>query len=196
VDVVVETPDSASLPEGAGIVRREIVFDNNDVDSAWEVNAPTLNSPLAHANNSRGLRPNRTDHLYNTDVDENDESTECSEIANPPFDSLVESPSATCATIQACQSDALYEKCRNPVTRIEVMMDPVNLIALIFACGTVIFSKAQYEQVRRFTWMISKLSHNAMNLPCYTTLKRKVEFVALKFAYAGSKFHMWNVEPA
>jgi hypothetical protein len=94
VDVVVETPDSASLPGGAGIVRREIVFDNNDVDSACDVNATTLNSPLAHANNSRGLSPNRTDHLYNTDVDENDESTECSEIANPPFDSLVESPSA------------------------------------------------------------------------------------------------------
>jgi hypothetical protein len=114
VDVVVETPDSASLPEGAGILRREIVFDNNDLDSAWEVNAPTLNSPLAHANNSRGLSPNRTDHLYNTDVDENDESKECSEIGNQPFDSLVESPSATCATIQACQSDAVYEKVQEP----------------------------------------------------------------------------------
>jgi hypothetical protein len=189
VDVVVETPDSASLPEGAGIVRREIVFDNNDVDSAWEVNAPTLNSPLAHADYTRGLSANRTDHLYNTEVDENDESTECSETANPPFDSLVESPSATRAITQAFQSDALYEKYRNPVTRIEVMMDPVNLIALIFACGTVRFTKARYEQVRRFTWMISKLSHNEMKLPCYTTLKRKVEFVVLKFAYAGSTFH-------
>jgi hypothetical protein len=75
------------------------------------------------------------------------------------------------------------------VTRIEVIMDPVNLIALIFTCGTDRFSKAQYEQVRRFKWMISKLSHNAMKLPCYTTLKRKVEFFALKFAYAGSTFH-------
>jgi hypothetical protein len=37
--------------------------------------------------------------------------------------------------------------------------------------------------------MILKLSHNAMKLPCFTTLKRKVEFVALKFAYAGSTFH-------
>jgi hypothetical protein len=68
-------------------------------------------------------------------------------------------------------------------------MDPVNLTALIFACGTVRFSTAQYEQVRRFTWMISKLSHSAMKLPCYTTMKRKVEFFALKFAYAGFKFH-------
>jgi hypothetical protein len=49
--------------------------------------------------------------------------------------------------------------------RIEVMMDPVNLITLIFACGTVRFSKAQYDQVRRFTWMISKLNQNAMKLP-------------------------------
>jgi hypothetical protein len=160
VDVVVETPDSASLPEGAGIVRREIVFDNNDVDSAWEVNAPTLNSPLAHADNSRGLSANRRDHLYDTEVYEKDESTECIEIENSPFESLVESPSATRAIIQAFQIDALYEKYRNPVTRIEVMMDPVNLIALIFTCGTVRFSKAQYEQVRRFTWMISRLSHN------------------------------------
>jgi hypothetical protein len=75
------------------------------------------------------------------------------------------------------------------VTRIAVKMDPFNLIVLIFACGTVRFSKAQYEQVRRFTRMISKLSHNAMKLSCYTTLKRKVEFVALKFSYAGSTFH-------
>jgi hypothetical protein len=104
-----------------------------------------FNSPLAHADNSQGLSANRTDHLYNTEVDENDESTECSEIENPPFDCLVESPSATRAIIQAFQSDALYEKYRNPVTRIEVMMDPVNLIALIFAYGTVRFSKAQYD---------------------------------------------------
>jgi hypothetical protein len=67
------------------------------------------------------------------------------------------------------------------VTHIAVKMDPFNLIVLIFACGTVRFSKAQCEQVRRFTRMISKLSHNAMKLSCYTTLKRKVEFVALIF---------------
>jgi hypothetical protein len=77
------------------------------------------------------------------------------------------------------------------MTRIEVMMDPVNVIALIFACKTVIFSKAQYAR-SRFTWMISKLSQNAMKLPCYTTLKRKVEFIALKFSYAGSTIYSFK----
>jgi hypothetical protein len=78
------------------------------------------------------------------------------------------------------------------MNRVESVMDPVNLIALIFACGTVRFSKAQDEHVHRFTRMISKLSHNGMKLPCYTTLKRKVEFVALMFSYAGSTFHSFR----
>jgi hypothetical protein len=63
VDVVVENPDFASLPKGAGIVRRGIVFDNDDVDSACDVNAPTLNCPLEHADHSRGMSANSTDHL-------------------------------------------------------------------------------------------------------------------------------------
>jgi hypothetical protein len=31
-----------------------------------------------------------------------------------------------------------------------------------------------------------------MKFPCYTTPKRKVEFVALKFSYAGSTFHSFR----
>jgi hypothetical protein len=73
----------------AGAVRREIEFDNDDADSAWDVNAATLDSPLATADYSRRMSANRTDHLYNTEVDENGESTEFSEIANPPFDSFL-----------------------------------------------------------------------------------------------------------
>jgi pantoate kinase len=121
------------------------------------------------------MSANITETLYSTKADEDDESRKFSEIAKPQIDSLVESPSVTRATIQASQSDSLHEilqeKYRNAVTRVEVMMNPANLIAFIFACGLVIFTKAEYEQVRRSTCMISKLSRHAMNLPCYSTLK-------------------------
>jgi hypothetical protein len=52
VDVVVEHRDLASLPAGAGIVRRGIVFNNDDVDSTGEANEQTLDSPKRLADNS------------------------------------------------------------------------------------------------------------------------------------------------
>jgi hypothetical protein len=79
------------------------------------------------------------------EVDKNDESTGFNEKESPQFDSLVESPSATRATIRACHSESLCEKYGHPMMRIEVMMDLVNMIAIILACGTVRFSKAQFE---------------------------------------------------
>jgi hypothetical protein len=188
---VVTNPDLASLPEGVGVVSREIAFHNDDFYSVGEANDPTLESPLAHADNSRGMRASRIDHLYNMEVEESNESTGVSEIENPQFNSLVDSPSIARVTIQACQSDSLYEKYGNPMTRIEVMMDPVNLISLTSACETVGFTKA----VRTGTQIYAddlELSHNSMKLPCYITLKQKVEFVALTFIFASSTFYLFQ----
>jgi hypothetical protein len=104
VYVVVENPDLDSLPDGAGIVRREIVFNNDDVDSAGEANESNVNSPLARADNSRGMNASRTDNLYNMEVVESDESTGLSEIETPQFGNRVDSLSAALATIQECQN--------------------------------------------------------------------------------------------
>jgi hypothetical protein len=90
VDVVVENRDLVSLPAGAGIVRREIVFNIDDVNLTGEANEPNLDSSLTLADNSRGMNANRTDYLYNMEVDESDGSIGFSEIENPQFDSLVE----------------------------------------------------------------------------------------------------------
>jgi hypothetical protein len=96
---VVGNPDLASLPEGVGIVRREIVFNSDDIDPAGEANEPTSDSPLAHVDNSRGMSASRTDHLYNMEVEESNESTGFSETENTQFDSLVDSPSSARVTL-------------------------------------------------------------------------------------------------
>jgi hypothetical protein len=65
------------------MVRREIVFNNGDVNLTGEANEPTLDSSITLADNSRGMNAIRTDHLYNMEVDESDESIGFSEIENP-----------------------------------------------------------------------------------------------------------------
>lgn len=76
--------------------------------------------------------------------------------------------------------------------RAAVFMDPRNIIALIFACGTNRFSRNQYDETCRLVWMFSRDGPNEMKFPSYSTLKRKVEVMAIFHSYAGSRIHTYT----
>jgi hypothetical protein len=79
-----------------------------------------------------------------------------------------------------------------------LLMNPGHIVALEFACGTARLSRNQYDEMCRLVSMFSRGGPNELIFLSYSTLKRKVEALAIQFSYAGSCVHTFcsNKSPA
>jgi hypothetical protein len=73
-----------------------------------------------------------------------------------------------------------------------------HIIALLFACGTIRLSRNEYDEMRRLVSTFSRGGRNDVSFPSYSTLKRKLEALAIQFSYDGSCVHTFcsNKSPA
>lgn len=77
-------------------------------------------------------------------------------------------------------------------TRARAMINAGNLIGLIMACGSTRLSRNEYNELCRLVSLSSRGGPNELSLPSYSTLKKRVEALAIQFSYAGSYVHYFR----